>query len=508
MRRLFLLGFALLLALVPVSARAAEVVLFHTNDAHARIMKGDDGGKTIGLAEMTAAVRKSRAGNEATLWLDAGDTFHGMPAVNVSRGVGMVALLNRAGLDAMTPGNHDYNYGAPRLLELARRARFPVLSANTVGRETGELLFKPYKIFRWGGIRVGVFGLTTPDTAGATRPSNVETVRFTDAVEAAWRMVAELRPQCDVIVALAHLGLNEHSSITSERLAQEAPGIDVIIDGHSHTALPEGLTVGDTLIAQTGWHGHFLGRVMLTVENGRVVGKEARLLDAEAVAQLAPEPDEGVLKALAALEKRNAALFGKVVARSSRRLTGDRSILRRQESELGNLCADAFRWRAGADLAISNGGGMRSDLPAGDVTRGDIMAIFPFGNNVMLAEIDGATIRRMLERSVSAYPNIFGGFLSVSGLTFSFDPDAPAGARVGEIHVNGAPLDESRVYTLASSDFQLAGGDGYDFLKDLTVLRQFGTCEEILADYLNEVGMEGIDLGRITMTAAQLREAA
>ena len=507
MKKLFqgaaLAFFVAVLMLSPVLAEAAakglhEFVVFHTNDMHARMVKGDDNGNAVGLAEMSAAVRAGKAKNPDTLWLDAGDTLHGMPSINVSRGMNAVELLNESCMDAFTPGNHDFNYGSDQLEKLAKKMKPTVLSANVVRKGTGKRVFKDYKIYKFSdGLRVGVFGLTTPEAAYKTSPANVATIQFLNPVDTAREMVRELRPKCDVIVALMHMGLDASSEYTSERIAKEAPGIDLIVDGHSHTTLPEGLMVGDTMIVQTGWHEYKLGRVTITLEDGKITKKSAELLNAEGVAQLAPTPDANIKKTMDAIEKRNEKLFNEVVAHTERGLSGDREIIRQQEAELGNLCADAFRWRTGADIGIINGGGMRTDLPEGDVTRGDVMAIFPFGNTVQKKEITGAKVRAMLEHSVFGYPASFGGFLDVSGITFSFDPSMPAGHRVSDVKIGGEPLDDSKTYTIGATDFMFVGGDDYEMLKDLPTLGEFGTCEEIIADYLNQVGMKGIETGRI-----------
>ena len=511
MKKIFSIVIAMMIifiARVDAANETAELVIFHTNDMHARVSHIDDNGQSIGLAEISAAVKNSKLKNPDTLWLDAGDTLHGMPRINISRGENMIALLNNSSLDAMSPGNHDYNYGATRLIELSKKFNFAILSANTVKQGTKKNVFKPYKIFKLpNNIKVGVFGLTTPETAYKSNPKNTEGIEFLNPIDQAKLMIKKLRPKCDVVIAVMHMGLDQSSEFTSDLIAKnvEGLGLDLIIDGHSHTALTEGLNIGDTLIAQTGWHGHKLGCVKLEIKDHKIISKSAELLDVEKVKKIAPKSDAVIEKTLAEIEERNEKLFSEVVAKSDRALTSDRLIVRRQESELGNLSADAFKWRTKADIAIVNGGGLRSDLPAGDITRGDIMSIFPFGNTIQVVEISGKTIREMLNHSVYGYPASFGGFLDVSGLTFTFDPLKPNDQRVEKIFVNGQPLDENKIYTMAANDFILAGGDDYDMLKNLKEVGEFETCEEILADYLNKVGMNGIEIGRIkTLNAVEM----
>lgn len=480
-----------------VTCAAAELTIFHTNDMHSRIQTTDDGGQSIGLSEMAAAVKAVKSKNPATLWLDAGDTFHGMPMITLSRGENLVPLLNAAGLDAMTAGNHDFNYGSAQLEKLAKKLKFPLLDANVVRKSNGKPLFKPYKIFKLNGIKVGVFGLSTPETAYKTNPANVTTVEFLNPVNVSREMIKTLRPKCDVLIAVMHMGLDASSEFTSERIARETDGIDLIVDGHSHTALADGLRIKDTLIVQTGCYEHFLGRATIDVENHKIVSKSAELLDADDVKAIARKPDKKILDELKIANDKANKLLDEIVAHSDREISSERLLVRRNESELGNLAADSFRWVAKSDIAIINGGGLRADLPAGDITRRDIMSIFPFGNTLRVAEIKGSAVRAMLEHSVEYYPASFGGFLDVSGLTFSYDPSKEPKHRVAKILIGGQPLDADKTYTIALADFQTAGGDNYTMLTNLKIVGELGTFEEILADYLNQVGMSGIEVGRI-----------
>lgn len=477
---------------------AAELVIFHTNDMHSRIQDTDDRGNSIGLAEIAAAVKTVKAKNPATLWLDAGDTFHGMPIITISKGENLVPLLNAAGVDAMTAGNHDFNYGSKQLEKLAKQLKFPLLDANVIRRSNGKTVFKPYKIFKVNGIKVGVFGLSTPETAFKTNPKNVTEVEFLNPVDVSKEMIKQLRPKCDVLIALMHMGVDASSEFTSERIARETDGIDLIVDGHSHTALPDGIRIKDTLIVQAGYYEHFLGKATIEVENHKIVSKKAQLLDNNEIKSMAPRPDKQILDELKIVNAKAEKLLDEVVAHSDKHLSSERLLVRRNESELGNLAADSFRWAANSDIAICNGGGLRADLPAGDVKKRDIMAIFPFGNTLRVAEIKGSTIREMLEHSVEYYPASFGGFLDVSGLTFSYDPSKPGKHRVKDVFVDGQPLDENKTYTIALADFQTYGGDDYTMLKDLKIVGEYGTFDEILADYLNKVGMKNIEVGRIT----------
>ena len=498
MRKLFGVIILASIILFTATVQAAELLIVHTNDFHGRVLNTDDRGQSMGLAEMVAAIKKLRAENSNSLWLDAGDTFHGMPIINVSGGKNMVTLLNEAGLNAMTPGNHDFNYGVPQLLELDKMAKFDILEANVTSKVDDKLLLTPYKIYTLkNNLKVGVFGLTTPDTAFKARPAYVSGLNFLDPVTVAKRMVKTLRPKCDVLIAVTHLGVYELDKFKSIQVANAVDGIDLIVDGHSHTVLPSGLTINNTLIVQTGAHAYNLGKATIQLDGKKIVDKRDELLDADAVKKIAPTPDKKIVATIKKIEADNQKLFGQIIGKGDKTLVSERNIIRTSETEFGDFITDAFRWRTGADFAVLNAGGIREQIPAGNVTKGDTMKVFPFGNQLQVVEIDGKTIREMLEHSVSEYPDTFAGFLQVSGMRFNFDPRKNFGSRIGDVYINNKPLNDAEIYTMATVDFILDGGDGYECLKVLQVIGQFGTLEEILGEYISEIGTKNIDTGRI-----------
>ncbi|MDF2617211.1 MAG: nucleotidase, partial [Sedimentibacter sp.] len=207
------------------------ITIFHTNDTHARLLSNDT---NIGFAKIATLIKEARLANPNTLLLDAGDTLHGMPIVNISKGENAVKVLEATGYDYMTLGNHDFNYGQERLLELKDMSSVGMLSANILDKD-GKALFTPYVIKEIDGLKVGIFGLSTPETAYKTSPANVEGLTFANPVETAEKIVNEIKDQTDVIIGIVHLGLDGGSEFTSERVATEVDGIDVLIDGHSHT---------------------------------------------------------------------------------------------------------------------------------------------------------------------------------------------------------------------------------------------------------------------------------
>ncbi|WP_326907366.1 5'-nucleotidase C-terminal domain-containing protein [Sedimentibacter sp. MB31-C6] len=471
------------------------ITIIHTNDTHGRLEE-DSYNNIMGFAKIATLIKEAKAENPNTLVLDAGDTLHGMPIVNISNGENSIKILEAAGYDYMAVGNHDFNYGQERLLELKDLTEIGMLSANVL--KDDEYLFTPYVIEEIDGVKVGIFGLTTPETEYKTSPTNVEGITFADPIEVSKKMVDELDDQTDVIIALAHIGIDESSVVTSKAIAENVEGIDVIIDGHSHTLLENGMFVNDTLIAQTGEHDKNLGYINIEIQNGEVVNKTAQLLTSEAAANTVADPD--LAKTIEEINAENEAVFSQVVAKTDIFLDGTRENVRTKETNLGNLSADAVRYAAGADIGFVNGGNIRISLEPGDITFGQLAELFPFGNTVQVKKITGIDLIKVLEQSVSGYPATQGGFLQVSGMNFVFDPSQPVGSRVVEVTVGDIPLSEDAEYTVAINDFLGIGGDGFDMFKDYPIHGEVGTYEEVFADYLNTFGTSGSEIsGRITV---------
>ncbi len=487
----------------PISAQseAKKITIVHTNDTHSRILDSDGG---FGFAKIATIIKETKAKNPNTLVLDAGDTLHGLPIVNISEGANAVKILNATGYDFMTLGNHDFNYGKERLLELKNMAKFSMLSANILD-SNGNYVFKPYEIKEMDGVKVAIFGLTTPETAYKTSPLNVKGLVFADVIETSKKMVKELKDKADVIIALAHIGLDESSVVTSKKIAESVEGIDVIIDGHSHTILENGMLVNNTLIAQTGDYDKNLGFVEIEVTNGKVTKKEAKLMSVKDNTEVIA--DETISNLITAIGEENKPLLSKVVAKTDIYLDGLRENVRTKETNLGNLSADAVRNTSGADIGFVNGGNIRIDIQPGDITFGDVAKLFPFGNRIVVIELTGEDVIKALENAVSGYPAAQGGFLHVSGLTFKFSKDREIGSRVYELKIGGELIDTAeelaKKYTVAVNDFLAVGGDGYDIMKGKTVVAEFGTYEEEFAAYLNSNGTKGCEVsGRIIESPA------
>ena len=488
-----------------MAEEAATITILHTNDVHGRFVPSST---SIG-ADTIAAIY---ALWENAVLVDAGDTFHGLPFVNFGQGENAVLLMNLVGYSLFTPGNHDFNFGVDRLLELENMADFGFISAN-IFRE-GELVFDAYSIIEIAGVTLGFFGLANPDTPTVTHPDNVIGLYFGNPVEAARQSVYVLQAhEVDVIVALAHLGIDGEA--WSLQIAEEVPGLHLIIDGHSHSLLNEGMWVGDVLLAQAGAHYRYLGAVEIHVSEDGSVHMDAFVIDHET----AMEGFEAAADISALIEEMNAeldAVLDIVVGYSPVTFYGDspehRAALRSSEVPLGNLVADSMRWATGADLALANSGGIRYHLHAGDITMGDIIAVLAFFNYAVVVEITPAQLLEALENGVSNMPGN-GRFPQISGFSFVFDQEAEEGSRIVSITVDGEELDfedTSTTFTIVINDFMAAGGDGYDVFVGLPRVSEAGTQDEILIAYMAVADLTAVSIeGRIIdlSVAAELEEA-
>jgi len=465
---------------------SVDITILHTNDTHGRV-KADS--SIIGI-DTISAIKKSI--NNSIL-VDVGDTLHGLPFATMNKGEDIIALMKLAGYDVMTPGNHDFNYGYERLLELANMAStgvnsFPIISANVI-KDNTTLLDANY-IKEVDGVKLGFFGLTTPETAFKTNPNNVKGLEFASPIESAKKQVEELKAKgADIIVALAHIGTDESSEIVSTMIAKEVEGIDIIIDGHSHSNYPTGFEADNgTLIVSTGEYGANLGQVIITFDKdtNKITKKIASLIPKATAAT--QNPDEIVAQKIEEINEAQNALLSKVVGVSKVVLDGARENVRTGETNLGNLITDAMLYVTGAEIAITNGGGIRATINAGEITKQDVVSVLPFGNFIVTKYLTGAQIKDILEHGVKDYPATAGHFPHVAGINFVFDAEKEAGERIVSIKINGKDIDMDAKYLVAANDFMAAGGDDYPHFKDVKTENEFQALDEALEEYIKYLG--------------------
>jgi 2',3'-cyclic-nucleotide 2'-phosphodiesterase (5'-nucleotidase family) len=479
-----MLSLALLLAaaLACPPARAGErLTILHLNDFHGWLLPyspkagSPEVGGAARLAGLVASLRDDR-----TLFVAAGDLMQGTPISNLFGGAPVIEAFNAMGLNASAAGNHEFDNGQEVFRLRAVEARFPFLAANVRGADW----LKPSVVVTAGPLRVGLFGLVTPSTPVETHPRNVVGLEFADPVAAAREMVAHLEGRAELVVCLSHLGYDE-----DRKLAAAVPGIDVIVGGHSHARLEQPVTVGGTLIVQAFERGALLGRLDLEIDRGAAAATGYRLIPVDASAPA----DARVAALVEGYRLRLDARMSERVATADMPLEGAAADVRSRETNLGNLVADAMREAAGADAALTNAGGIRASIPAGEVTVGQVYAVLPFDNWTVSFRIPGRDLRAALETCLAKAGQGDGGFPQVSGMTVAYDASAPPQARVREVTVGGAPLDDERLYLVATNDFLAAGGNGLTaFAGREPILNDTGRLlRDLFVDYLRRKGSVG-----------------
>ncbi len=460
---LILLGLNPSLRAAAPPERAAHLTILQLNDIYD--ITPVEKGKRGGLSRVATLQDRIRQENPNTIFVLAGDFLSPSTMSSIFQGSQMVAGLNAIGLDLATFGNHEFDFGPDVTRQRMQESRFTWVSANVLDPATGLPLggAVPFIVRQLGGVRVAIFGLTTPETHALSK--GAANLKFLDPIQAARDAVTRAgRLGADVIVALTHQDMAE-----DKQLAAAVPGIDLILGGHEH--VPLDARVGRTLILKAGSDARLLGRIDLWVSTGRG-GKRV-----ESKWELIPVTDEiPAQPEVAALVKQyqdlTAAQFNVVVGATSLPLDTRGEVVRTQESALGDLIADLMRAALNADVALVNGGGIRGDVvvPAGPLRRGDVLGILPFANKVVKLDVSGMALREALENGLSQVEKAAGRFPQVSGIRYRFDPSRPAGSRLVSVTVNGRPLDEKAHYTLATFDFILGGGDGYTMLQSANVL--------------------------------------
>ena len=474
-----LLGFlgTLPLARVAQGQAAHRLTIIHVNDFHSRhdpvdaaaLGCGEGAACFGGSPRLATAIfqqrRAAEADGRAVLQLDAGDQFQGSLFYTALRGDVELAVMHAVGAEAMAVGNHEFDNGPANLARFVRAARFPVLSANIeAGGELAGLL-RRYALFDRAGLRVAVVGLTTDAARASSSPG--PDVRFLPPAAALADAAAQARAEgAGLVVVLSHLGL-----AADRALAMAAPDAGVIIGGHSHTVLsnveaeaagPCPAIAGKTLIAQAGAYGRYLGRLDLDLAaDGSLLawGGECRHVGLDL------PPDPAVAAIVAGFAAPLEAIRRKVVGQADAAIGNARC--RFSECPLGDFVADAMLAADHeAEVAIMNAGGIRTGLPAGAVTLGDVIGALPFGNTLATLKLRGGDLRAALLHGLSLVGR--GGFPQVAGVRIGWSPASPeqSGFAVRGRDGRFRPLDLERTYGVATNNFLRGGGDGYAALRD------------------------------------------
>ncbi|MCY7072791.1 cell surface ecto-5'-nucleotidase Nt5e [Streptococcus oralis] len=483
-----------------------DTVILHTNDVHGRIVEEKG---VIGDAKLATVIEQERAkSNQNTLVVDAGDAFQGLPISNSTKGEARAEILNQMQYDAMAVGNHEFDFGLDEVKKYKEILKFPLLSSNTY--VNGARLFEASTIVDKDktveGDEFVVIGVTTPETATKTHPKNIKGVTFTDPISEVNKVIEEVQAKARAegkdykhYVVLAHLGVDTttpvewRGSTLAEALSKN-PRLKgkrvTVIDGHSHTV--ESTTYGDNVTYnQTGSYLHNVGKI--TYKSRQLLGNPTQIPAADAKKLPANPTVEKLVKDIK--QKYDAENAVEIVSNSPVELNGDRENVRVRETNLGNVVADSL-YQYGqtgfshpTDIAVTNGGGLRETIAKGKpITKGNVIAVLPFGNTISQIQVRGQQVLDMFEKSLGSILQVdkdgkkvldengqpllepSGGFLQVSGVKVYYDTNLPSGKRVLAIQVKNRAtgrydlLDLAKTYYLATNDFLAAGGDGYTML--------------------------------------------
>lgn len=511
-----LLALCLVVVMMPsmvfaASAKSDDIVVLYTNDVHCGV---DD---NIGYAGLAAYKADKLKETKNVALVDAGDAIQGDLVGALSKGDYIVDIMNQVGYDVAVPGNHEFDFGMEQFLQLTKKANAKYVCANFMDTKTGKTVFDPYVIKEYGDKKVAFVGMGTPESITKSTPAYFQDKdgnyiydfcndktgkKVYDAVQSA--IDAAKKDGADYVIAVGHMGIDTQSSPwTSKEVIANTTGLDAFIDGHSHSTV-ESDTVKDkagkdVVLSQTGTKLAAIGELIITAD-----GKISTSLVTEYAGK-----DAKTTSLISGINDKLAAVTSKKVGTSEVLLTtldaeGNRAI-RNQETNLGDFCADAYRIIGNADIGIMQGGGIRADIKAGDITYGDIMTMYPWGSMFGVVEATGQQIIDALEMGARDNPVDVGGFLQVSGLTYDIDTTIPstvevdemkmfikvAGARrVVNVKVNGEPIDLSKTYKVASTTYILAQqGDGMSMFtgcKDVTPEDLIDT--EVVQKYIEKLG--------------------
>ena len=523
---LLLAAVMVLAMLVPAAATGTKapapgsIVILHTNDVHCSIdqsVEEDNTVSAIGYAGVAAlkAEMEDLYGEDYVTLVDAGDAIQGGPIGTLSKGSYIVDIMNQTGYDIAIPGNHEFDYGMDNFLTLAKdKAKYTYVCSNFVDLTTNKPVFDAYKLVTYGDTKVAYVGIDTPETFTKSTPTYFQDAggkyiysfsqgnEGKDLYEAVQKAVDAAKAEgADYVVALGHLGVDSQSSPwMSTEVVANTTGIDVLIDGHSHSTLGEtakNKDGEDVILAQTGTKLAAVGKIVIDPAKDEITHELVTNYSAQ---------DEATAAFVKGINDEFESVLQKVVAKSDVELTtkdpatGERAV-RSAETNLGDLCADAYRVMLGADVAFVNGGGVRADIAAGDITYEDIINVHPFGNEACLVEATGQQILDALEMGSRSLPDENGGFLQVSGLSYTVDLSVPSSVvlndekefvkvdgdyRVKDVTVGDQPLELDKTYTLASHNYMLkSGGDGFVMFKENTLLKDCVMIDnQVLINYI------------------------
>jgi 2',3'-cyclic-nucleotide 2'-phosphodiesterase (5'-nucleotidase family) len=486
-RRTFLLACVLLIVsacVVFCAAAPQRLTILFFNDLHGHLepftAKQDDTSVEVGgIARIATLVKEIRAENKKTgaqtLVLVAGDILQGTPMSTVFMGEPDVLALNAIGVSAMTVGNHEFDFGLENLLALEKRARFPFLSSNIIWRDSGELAFQPTAAFRvTDEVALTVIGATTRELLTTTKPSNVERINVLNSVNTVKEYYTPAIEKGPVIL------LSHSRAATDSLIAAAVPELTAVIGGHDQILFNPYREVSKVPVFQAFEKGKYLGRLDLEIDPATRTTRIVAWKYIPVTAEIAL--DREVAQIVESYASRLDSKFKEVIGENKEFLDGERDRIRYEETNLGDWVTDIMREFTGAEAALINAGSLRASIDRGPITVESVFKAMPYPNEVLVVDLTGKELLEALTRSVrGTRDDEDGGFLHVSGLRFEIDGKTP-------IHVAlaGQPLDISRTYKVAVTDFMYAGGDGYDVFAGKPAVKTGLPLRELIVDTIRK----------------------
>ena len=524
-RLLGTLTLAMAVSMGMAAGAEGDIVVLYTNDVHCAVAQ-DDENQVLGYAKVAALKEELEEAGSEVILVDAGDAIQGEAIGTLSNVEYLVQIMDEVGYDIAVPGNHEFDYGMEQFLKLAEEADYDYISANFTDLTTGEPVFDAYEIEEEGGVKIAFVGVCTPKTITSSTPVYFQNdageyiygfrqdetgAALYDCVQSA--VDAARAEGADYVIAVTHLGIEaECSPWMSTELIGNTNGIDVVLDGHSHSTIEGDLVKNkdgaNVLMTSTGTKLSAIGK--LTIAEDGALSSEL-VYDYEG-------SDPEVEAFIAGIQAEFEETLNQVVAKTDVALvinepsTLDKEekirLVRNAETNLGDLCADAYRYVSGADVALVNGGGIRTDILAGDITYDDIISVHPFGNELCMVEATGQQILDALEMGARVTPEENGGFLQVSGLTYEIHTDMESTVKLDEngmfqgmlgdyrvqnVMIGDEPLDPDKTYTVASHNYMLKNaGDGINMFTECELLLEDIMLDnQVLITYITE-GLGGV----------------
>ncbi|MGP1471368.1 MAG: bifunctional metallophosphatase/5'-nucleotidase [Schwartzia sp. (in: firmicutes)] len=487
----------------------AEVTILHTNDVHCGVAQN------LNIAQVAQYKHDLMKQNPNVLLVDAGDAIQGEPLGSLSEGAAIIRIMNSVGYDFVIPGNHEYDFGMTRFLELAPQQTCGYYSCNFLDKRTGKPVLPSYKIFTMDGKKIAFVGVTTPETLVSSTPiffqnedgqfiytfcEDEDGTNLYAHIQAAVDAARAEGAQCVVLVG--HLGTNGAISVwSSGAVAAHTTGINAIIDGHSHeqySRVDKNKNGEDVVVAQTGTKLATVGKLTIH-DDGTITSELVRKL---------PPPDPAV-KAIVEEELAKVdEILGQPVGEAEIDFVTDIDGVRRVrcgETNLGDFVTDALRAAMHTDVALLNGGSFRAPILKGTVTYKSLATTFPFSNTLVVRSVSGAQLLDALELGAMNYPEENGGFMHVSGLTYTIDARIPSSVklnaqggfvevtgerRVKDVMVDGEPLDLTEDYTVGGTNYIMRnGGNGITMFDGTPILRDANTSDlDAIAEFIQEQG--------------------